>query len=127
MNHRGIAAVVVTAGLVLAGCGARAASDKSGCLLVQSRYSAMVAVMDRWAYGNATNPEMLDVLDDLRSGADYQQDAASTAEFKAVAADLGTATRQVYRAVNTGVGFEPAANQLAGASRALNKVCDKWT
>ena len=88
------AAALVVAGITLAGCGGgKSASDHSGCLLVQTRYSEMVNVMDRWQYGNATDTAMLDALQDLQSGAEYQQDAAKTEEFKAASAKAAETMR----------------------------------
>lgn len=121
------AVVAAAALLMLAGCGTGSkATDRPGCLLVQTRYSAMVEVMERWQYGNAPTTDMLDALEDLKSGADHQDAAAKTAEFKTVSAAMGQATQSVYRAVNSGTGFEPAAHALADASRELNALCKQW-
>ncbi len=126
MNRWRIAAVIAAASLTLAACGSEAPDDHSGCLLVQTRYGEMVEVLERWQYGNAPNTDMLDALQDLQSGADYQDQSAKTPEFKTAAASLSDATNAVYRAVNTGVGFESAAHDLADASRSLNTVCSKF-
>lgn len=121
--------VVGVIAALLSGCGGSKAkqdaqADRSGCLLVQSRYSDTVKVTERWVNGNATNAQMLDSVDDLISGADYQQSQNRTARLKAAAADVSDTAALVYKAVNTGAGFNAAASQLADASRALNAICD---
>lgn len=122
MRTRSVVAAVVSVGLLLAGCGAPK-KDTAGCLLVQDRYGTVVSVMERWQYGNATNPAMLDAIQDLQSSADYQQQQAKSAELKAAAGRLSTASAGLYRAVNTGVGFDSAASAVADAKKTLNNIC----